>query len=107
MCVSESFPDGSVIKNPPAMEDTRIRLQGREDPLEKEMATHYCRKWQLQYSCLGNPEDRGAWRAIAYGIAESDRTEQLTHAWFVEYFLSLEQMVGRLLGTHVEDRDCM
>ena len=40
MCVSESFPDGSVIKNPPAMEDTWIRLQGREDPLEKEMATH-------------------------------------------------------------------
>ena len=28
----------------------------------------------LQYSCLGNPMDRGAWRAIVHGVAkESDR----------------------------------
>ena len=34
------------------------------------------RKWQpLQYSCLGNPTDRGAWQAIVYGVAkESDMT---------------------------------
>ena len=25
----------------------------------------------LQYSCLGNPMDRGAWRAIVYGVAKS------------------------------------
>ena len=25
----------------------------------------------LQYSCLGNPMDRGAWRATVHGIAES------------------------------------
>ena len=24
----------------------------------------------LQYSCLGNPVDRGAWRAIVHGLAE-------------------------------------
>ena len=28
----------------------------------------------LQYSCLGNPKDRGAWRAIVHGIAELDMT---------------------------------
>ena len=28
----------------------------------------------LQYSCLGNPMDRGAWRATAHGLAESDMT---------------------------------
>ena len=28
----------------------------------------------LQYSCLGNPIDRGAWRAIVHGVAKkSDR----------------------------------
>ena len=26
---------------------------------------------QLQYSCLENPRDRGAWRATVHGVAES------------------------------------
>ena len=30
----------------------------------------------LQYSCLENPRDRGAWRAAIYGVAQSDRTEE-------------------------------
>ena len=25
----------------------------------------------LQYSCLENPRDRGAWRAMVHGVAES------------------------------------
>ena len=25
----------------------------------------------LQYSCLGNPMDRGAWRAVVHGVAKS------------------------------------
>ena len=28
----------------------------------------------LQYSCLENPTDRGAWQAIVYGVAELDMT---------------------------------
>ena len=32
----------------------------------------------LQYSCLGNPMDRGAWPATVHGNRESDMTEQLT-----------------------------
>ena len=34
------FPDGSVVKNLPAMQETWVRFLGREDPLEKEMAAH-------------------------------------------------------------------
>ena len=33
------FPGGSAVKNPPAMQETWVRSLGREDPLEKEMAT--------------------------------------------------------------------
>ena len=31
----------------------------------------------LQYSCLENPMDRGAWQAAVQGITESDRTEHV------------------------------
>ena len=32
-----------------------------------------------QYSCLGNPMDRGAWQAIIHGVAkEPDTTKQLS-----------------------------
>ena len=34
------FPGGSVVKNPPANEQTRVWALGREDPLEKEMETY-------------------------------------------------------------------
>ena len=37
--------------------------------LEKETGN------QLQYSCLENCIDRGAWRAIVHGVAESDTVE--------------------------------
>ena len=29
-----------MVKNPPAMQETRVRSLGQKDPLEKEMATH-------------------------------------------------------------------
>ena len=34
----------------------------------------------LQYSCLENPMDRGAWKATIHGVAELDMTEATQHA---------------------------
>ena len=62
--IAFSVPDGSVVKNPPAMQEmqqTHVQSLGWEDPLEEEMATH------SQYSCLGNPMDRGEWRLQSMG----------------------------------------
>ena len=36
----EGFPSGSEVKHLPAMWETRVQSLGREDPLQKEMATH-------------------------------------------------------------------
>ena len=50
---------------------------GLDDPLEKEMATHssILAPWTdgnpLQYSCLKNPMDRGAWQVTVHGAAKS------------------------------------
>ena len=37
------FPDGSAVKNPPAMQEVQelqVQSLGRDDPLEEGMATH-------------------------------------------------------------------
>ena len=60
-------------KNLPAMLETRIRFLGREDPLEKEMATHSgIRAWRIPWT-----EEPG--RLQSMGSQELDTTEQLNH----------------------------
>ena len=56
-----------MVKNPPAMQElqeTRVQSLGREDPLERGVATH-C------HFCLENPMDRAAWWAIVHEVAKT------------------------------------
>ena len=59
------FPGGSVVKNPPVNagdvssipESGRSPGEGNGNP--------------LQYSCLDNPMDRGAWQATVHGVTKN------------------------------------
>ena len=45
----------------------------------------------LQYSCLGNPMDRGAWGATVHGVSkESDKTELICHVTLFFYLFPLD-----------------
>ena len=52
----------------------------------------------LQYSCLGNPMDRGAWRATAHGVAKS-QTWLSTHAYTLCFSLPLLSTLVMTRGT--------
>ena len=50
----------------------------------------------LQCSCLENPMDRGAWRAVVPRVAESDTTEASEHA-----------LTGICVGIHYQIFSCL
>ena len=53
------------LKHLPAMWETRVRSLGREDSRGEGNGN------PLQYSCLENPMDGGAWWATIHGVAKS------------------------------------
>ena len=60
-----------LVKNPPAMRETRVPSLGREDTLEKEMATHSSiLAWRIPWM-----EELGGLQST--GRKELDTTERL------------------------------
>ena len=71
------FPGGSVVKNPPA----NVGDSGeRGSILESGRCPGEGTKNPLQYSCLGNHMDRGAWRATVHG------SQRVGHDWATDTF---------------------
>ena len=45
------FPVAQTVKHLPAMRETQVQSLGQEDPLEKEMATHYSTlAWRIPWT---------------------------------------------------------
>ena len=62
------FSGDSVVKNPPANAGDASSIPGREEPLEKKMATHSSiLAWKILWT-----EEPG--EAAVHGVAESDTT---------------------------------
>ena len=65
----KGFPGGAVVKNLLANAgDTGLTPGWGRSPGEEN-------GHPLQYSCLGNPMDRGAWHATIHGVAKEDTTD--------------------------------
>ena len=60
-----------MVKNPPAVQETQVRSQGQEDPLEKGMAPHSSIfAWKIPWI-----EEPGGLQSMR---SQSDMTERLT-----------------------------
>ena len=66
--LSGGFPGGSAVKNPPANAGAMGSVPGPERSPEEGNGN------PLQYSCLGNPIDRGAWQATIHEVAKESDT---------------------------------
>ena len=63
--IMRSFSSGSLVKNPPANAGDAGSI------LELGRSLGEGNGNLLQYSCLGNPTDRGAWWATVHGVGKS------------------------------------
>ena len=64
----EGFPGGSVVKNRPANVGNTGSISGLGRSPEEGHGN------PRQYSCLGNPMDRGAWQATVHEVAKVSDT---------------------------------
>ena len=68
-CRSLDYPVAQIVKNLPAMQETPGSIPGSGGSPGGGTGN------PLQYSCLENSMERGAWRATVQGVAKSQMTE--------------------------------
>ena len=71
-----------MIKNLPAMQETRFRSLGQEDPLEKRMATHSSiLAWRIPWT-----EEPGSLQSTGSKTVEHNRaTNACTHTHTIQF----------------------
>ena len=98
MCSLVGFPTGSVVKNPPAMQElqeTWVQSLGWKDPLEEGMATHSSLlAWRIPWTeepgrlqSMGSQRVRYDWSNLA-----------CTHAGDINVYMHLSSVHGVLVG---------
>ena len=75
-CINRASLMVQMVKNLPAMQETRVRSLSWKDPLKKGMAAY------SSILAVENPMDRGVWQAKVHGVTKSwTQIKQLsTHA---------------------------
>ena len=65
-----------MVKNPPAVQETRVQSLGQEDPLEKEMATHSSiLAWRIPWTEEpGRLQSIGSQKKIRQNLATKQNT---------------------------------
>ena len=78
-----------MVKNLPAMQETQVQSlgEGNGNP--------------LQYSCLENPMDRGAWWATVHAVAKSRARLSDEHFHFSPALQVVSPNLGEQVGRHV------
>ena len=97
------FPDGSVLEEfADNAGDASLTPGSWRSPREGNVNP-------LQYSCLGNPMDRGAWWATVHGIAKELDTATRQQQWGIYFSSFLNNIIlirknhlyfSKILGKH-------
>ena len=102
-CTSMGFPSGTSGKESTCQRRRDILIPGSERSAEVGNGN------PLQYSCMENPMDRGAWRATVHGVAKSrtrlsrSKKKFLCQSWGCKWEMYWKHKVKRRIRMRAQD----
>ena len=75
------FPDGSVVKNPPAIQEMWVQSLDQEDPLENEMTIHSSiLAWEIPWTEKpGGLQSMGVTKKVRHDLATKQQQHRARH----------------------------